>query len=109
MDNLQGWYRQALELIGKSEDKRKKLASGLYREVYNSETGETELQRIPKELRPFCGAKTRSGQPCKAKAVFGMTRCRLHGGLSTGPKTEAGRARIAESNRRRVKQTAEKR
>jgi hypothetical protein len=25
----------------------------------------------------------------------------LHGGLSTGPKTEAGRARIAEAQRRR--------
>ena len=28
-------------------------------------------------------------------------RCRLHGGLSTGPKTPEGRARIAEAQRRR--------
>lgn len=28
-------------------------------------------------------------------------RCKLHGGLSTGPRTEEGRKRIAESNARR--------
>ncbi|WP_172619363.1 HGGxSTG domain-containing protein [Paenibacillus alvei] len=32
-----------------------------------------------------CGAKTRSGQPCKRKALANG-RCRLHGGKSTGPK-----------------------
>jgi hypothetical protein len=38
-----------------------------------------------------------------AHATFelGKARCRLHGGLSTGPRTEAGRARIAEAQRRR--------
>jgi hypothetical protein len=30
------------------------------------------------------------------RVEFGKARCRFHGGLSTGPKTEAGRARIAE-------------
>jgi hypothetical protein len=35
------------------------------------------------------------------RVEFGKARCRLHGGLSTGPKTEAGRARIAEAQRRR--------
>jgi hypothetical protein len=35
------------------------------------------------------------------RVKFGKARCRLHGGLSTGPKTEAGRARIAEAQRRR--------
>ncbi|MEY8747019.1 HGGxSTG domain-containing protein [Bacillales bacterium AN1005] len=33
-----------------------------------------------------CGAKTRSGEPCKRKALANG-RCRLHGGKSTGPKT----------------------
>lgn len=32
-----------------------------------------------------CGAKTRSGEPCK-KAALANGRCRLHGGKSTGPK-----------------------
>jgi uncharacterized protein YjiS (DUF1127 family) len=35
------------------------------------------------------------------RVEFGKARCRFHGGLSTGPKTQAGRARIAEAQRRR--------
>jgi uncharacterized protein YjcR len=27
-----------------------------------------------------CGAKTRSGAPCKSPAVHGKRRCRMHGG-----------------------------
>ncbi len=29
---------------------------------------------------PRCGAKTRSGGPCKSPAVRGKRRCRMHGG-----------------------------
>ena len=29
---------------------------------------------------PRCGAKTRSGKPCRAPAVAGKKRCRMHGG-----------------------------
>jgi len=37
---------------------------------------------------PRCGAKTRSGQPCRQAAVRGRTRCRMHGGAkgSGGPR-----------------------
>jgi len=48
-----------------------------------------------------CGARTRSGLPCRGLPVVGKRRCRLHGGKSTGPRTDEGRARIAASNRRR--------
>jgi hypothetical protein len=40
-----------------------------------------------------CGAKTRRGTPCKCRAMRNG-RCRLHGGLSTGPKTRDGIERI---------------
>lgn len=40
-----------------------------------------------------CGAKTRSGDPCR-RSPMANGRCRLHGGLSTGPKTPEGRERI---------------
>ncbi len=60
-----------------------------------------------KRFRPRCGAKTRSGRPCQAPAVWDKVnnrprngRCRLHGGLSTGPKTPEGKARCAEGRRR---------
>ena len=45
-----------------------------------------------------CGAKTRSGKPCAKYPLAGKRRCRNHGGASTGPKTDAGRARIAAGN-----------
>lgn len=39
----------------------------------------------------LCGAKKRSnGEPCKRHAVPGSSRCKLHGGKSTGPKNAAG-------------------
>jgi hypothetical protein len=51
--------------------------------------------------RPECGAKTRAGGSCLVRVEYGSSRCRFHGGLSTGPKTASGRARIAEAQRRR--------
>ncbi len=37
---------------------------------------------------PRCGAKTRSGRPCRSPAVQGKKRCRMHGGAkgSGAPK-----------------------
>ena len=58
---------------------------------------------LAKVLRPRCGAKTRAGTPCQARVVPGKRRCRMHGGLSTGPKTEEGRERIREAQRQRAR------
>ena len=62
----------------------------------------------PKRERPRCGAGCRDGSPCEAPPVWDKRRnrpvngrCRMHGGLSTGPKTPQGRWRITESNRAR--------
>ncbi|MES2460720.1 MAG: HGGxSTG domain-containing protein [Armatimonadota bacterium] len=57
-----------------------------------------------KKDRPLCGAATRQGTPCRMGALPGKSRCTLHGGKSTGPKTAEGKARIAESNRRRAQE-----
>lgn len=46
---------------------------------------------------PRCGAKTRKQTPCRAPAMKNG-RCRLHGGKSTGPKTEAGKQKIREAH-----------
>lgn len=48
-----------------------------------------------------CGARTRKGTPCRSMALPNKTRCKFHGGASTGPRTSEGRARIAEAQRRR--------
>src|ERR1700722_7607378 len=42
---------------------------------------------------PYCGARTRRGTLCKARAMANG-RCRLHGGKSTGPRSAAGIERI---------------
>ena len=45
-----------------------------------------------------CSAKSkRTGQQCQAPAVAGKTKCRFHGGKSTGPKTPEGRQRCAQA------------
>ncbi|PWU04165.1 MAG: hypothetical protein C5B51_17340 [Terriglobia bacterium] len=49
--------------------------------------------------KPRCGAKTRKGTPCQASAIWSTrskryTRCRNHGGCSTGPTTAEGIERI---------------
>ena len=47
---------------------------------------------------PRCQAKSkRTKQQCRAPASKGKTKCRFHGGASTGPQTEAGRQRCAEA------------
>ena len=43
-----------------------------------------------------CGAKNRRGTPCQCPAMANG-RCRLHGGLSTGPKTPEGKERIRKA------------
>ena len=52
---------------------------------------------------PRCGAKTSSGTPCCAPAMWNKnfqwyTRCRLHGGASTGPRTAEGLERCQKAN-----------
>jgi hypothetical protein len=49
-------------------------------------------------MKPKCGAKakTNNHQPCK-KFAMANGRCRLHGGLSTGPKTEEGKQKSRQA------------
>jgi len=49
----------------------------------------------PERPLQSCGARTRRGTACQKPPLAGKTRCRLHGGLSTGPRTAEGKARIA--------------
>jgi len=47
-----------------------------------------------------CNAKSkRTGERCKAPSVRGKSKCRTHGGASTGPRTAEGRARCAAAKR----------
>ena len=60
----------------------------------NSPIDFTDKESFCAQYRPRCCAKARStGELCKAKALANG-RCRNHGGLSTGAKTEAGKTAI---------------
>ena len=42
--------------------------------------------------RDFCDATKKNGEPCRQKTLYRRGRCKFHGGLSTGPVTEEGKA-----------------
>ena len=57
-----------------------------------------------------CNAMSkRTRQRCQAPAIKGKTKCRFHGGKSTGAKTKAGRARIAADHTVHGRETRQKR
>ncbi len=43
----------------------------------------------------MCGARTKQscGRPCQARGLQPSGRCKLHGGMSTGPRTPEGKAK----------------
>ena len=51
----------------------------------------------------------RTRQRSQAPAIKGKTKCRFHGGKSTGPRTKAGRARIAAAHTVHGRETRQKR
>ena len=55
-----------------------------------------------------CLAKTRRGTACQRAAYKHNGRCALHGGRSTGPKTQRGLQRISEANFKHGRQTKDK-
>ena len=66
----------------------------------SSRLKEQALEQVAR-YRQRCGAKTRKGHPCRLMSEPGRRRCKFHGGLSTGPRTPAGKERIAVAQRKR--------
>ena len=56
-----------------------------------------------------CGARTKLGGECQRPAVKKTGRCTRHGGKSTGPRTQAGRNKIAALHTTHGKYTKTKR
>ena len=57
-------------------------------------TKSSSLPTEANQARVICGARRRrDGQPCQGLSVPGKRRCKWHGGASTGPRTDEGRAR----------------
>jgi hypothetical protein len=78
------------------------IIANLVAEMLAMRAGE---RREAMDARPIptgpCGARTRAGTPCKRNDVYWNGRCKLHGGLSTGPRTAAGKAKVAQNARKR--------
>ncbi|MEO6422002.1 MAG: HGGxSTG domain-containing protein [Candidatus Nitrotoga sp.] len=57
---------------------------------------------IPEDLRSItCGARSkRTGHPCKNVSLYRNGRCKFHGGLSTGPKSKAGKRKAAKNGKK---------
>jgi hypothetical protein len=77
--------------VAERAQERQRLLAEWHR--LNEERGRLCKLRRARNHGPRCGAKTRSGAPCKRRPELGRTRCRCHGGCSTGPRTSEGRAR----------------
>jgi hypothetical protein len=55
-----------------------------------------------------CQARSkRTGVQCRAPASKGKTKCRFHGGKSTGPRTPEGRTRCAQARTKHGQETTE--
>lgn len=82
----------------------RRLLRDFYRRRWRSFRGHDSTApapAFPQECRGMlCGAKTRSGAPCRNDGtLYPNGRCKFHGGLSTGPKSIEGKARSAKNSR----------
>jgi hypothetical protein len=60
----------------------------------------TVLPTFPEVLRGMCcDARTRAGSPCQRTNLYNNGRCKLHGGMSTGPTSAEGKAKAAQNGK----------
>ena len=89
-------YKEAWQLAVDNRDT--KMMHALSRNRFNRES-------LPESHKGMvCGAKTRSGTPCKRTDLYKNCRCKLHGGSSTGPRSKAGKKKVSQNLPRVAKQ-----
>ena len=89
-------------MSGLSPSKKRRLYKlyHQYEKFVHEEWAERGYPYPPPDLPPYpdelldilCGAKTRAGTPCKRRDLHTNGRCKFHGGLSTGPQSDSGKA-----------------
>lgn len=86
----------------KTNDALRRKWISYWRDRYTAlDAGRMDYPPIPEDLHDLCcGARTRAGTPCKLKGLYRSGRCKLHGGLSTGPKSDAGKAQSSQNAKR---------
>ena len=107
MGRQSNWYRDLVAKVvaeREAEEARNRPPSPKPRRISTQHA--REYQRLnhypyPPEFYAFkCGARTRAGTPCKLRSLWANGRCKFHGGLSTGPRTEQGRKQSAENGKK---------
>lgn len=89
----------AISMLGERPreiDRRARIADELEaRLIASGVNAATASRAADKAFRrgPLCLAKTRKDKPCLALGDGRGDRCGLHGGASTGPRTDEGRRR----------------
>jgi hypothetical protein len=109
------WHRALLEDVQRDVERK-------WKRIGREEEWRRENERVrgrhrtPKAERPACGARCRDGHQCCARPVWDKEhdrprngRCRVHGGLSTGPRTEAGKLRARQAAKKGGRVSAERR
>lgn len=96
LGSLTSAHDRALEFAGyfRSSDPRAAKAYRSTAEGYAARIGALRAELVSLDVTDGrCHARCRDGHACRAPVVRGRRRCKLHGGLSTGPRTDEGRAR----------------
>ena len=52
-----------------------------------------EICKGKRRAKRVCGARKKTGERCRSKLLLRGSKCKFHGGLSTGAKTPEGKAR----------------
>ena len=94
-------FKQSREVIDRDLAEERKA-----RATARSKPAHAELRSCDPLPTRVCGARTSAknagrGRPCKLTRISANGRCKFHGGLSTGPRTRGGRAKIAQAQRKR--------
>lgn len=97
-DYLKAFYERNADLMQAASEKG--WSMGFFYTLTPWERRMIERTPKPRTIKSYCGAKTRAGTPCRRVPEPDRKRCKLHGGMSTGPKTREGKARCAEGYRR---------
>ena len=69
--------------------------------------GNHERNTGPMLTSPRCGARTRRGAACRAPAVSGKTRCRMHGGAKGSGAPKANKNALKHGTYTKEEQRAE--
>ncbi len=90
--------QKTLDAVGSGQLSTQQLGQAVLG-LHSLPAGAPAFPEVCRDLR--CGAIAKStGRPCKRRDLHRSSRCKLHGGLSSGPRTPEGKRRAAANGLR---------